>query len=155
MTAPRNDHSQLKSTLAQTEPSTHDYSDRTMWCALPKTSANDTSPKARSIQEVFGSVTRYKHDQTNQGEFMRLAALTIVAVMAAINPMSAMAQGRPAGVQTAKVENREMTERVTVFGQIVAVRESDVATRVAGVVNQVPIKVGSIVSEGDILILLE
>ena len=82
---------------------------------------------------------------------MRLAALTIVAVMAAINPMSAMAQGRPAGVQTAKVENREMTERVTVFGQIVAVRESDVATRVAGVVNQVPIKVGSIVSEGDIL----
>src|SRR6056297_462186 len=33
MTAPRNDHSQLKSTLAQTEPSTHDTTAITHWWA--------------------------------------------------------------------------------------------------------------------------
>lgn len=45
----------------------------------------------------------------------------------------------------------EMTETVTVFGQIVAVRESDVATRVAGIVNEVPVQVGSVVVAGDVL----
>ena len=44
-----------------------------------------------------------------------------------------------------------MSETVTAFGQIVAVRESAVATRVAGIVNDVPVQVGSVVAEGDVL----
>jgi RND family efflux transporter MFP subunit len=66
-------------------------------------------------------------------------------------PVYATAQGRAAAVQTDIVEVSKMTEGVTVFGQIVAVRESDVATRVAGIVNEVPVQFGSRVSEGDIL----
>ena len=82
---------------------------------------------------------------------MRRWTITIAAIVAALIPVLAMAQGRPAGVQTDIVEMRRMTETVTVFGQIVAVRESDVATRVAGVVNDVPVQVGSAVSKGDVL----
>jgi RND family efflux transporter MFP subunit len=82
---------------------------------------------------------------------MRQRIFTLVAFLAAMTPAFATAQGRAASVQTDVVKVSEMTETVTVFGQIVAVRESDVATRVAGIVNVVPIQIGSTVSEGDVL----
>lgn len=82
---------------------------------------------------------------------MHLRALMMAALLAALLPAQGFGQGRPAGVQTERTEMRQMTETVTVFGQIVAVRESDVATRVAGVVNDVPIQVGSVVAAGDVL----
>jgi len=82
---------------------------------------------------------------------MRRHTFKIAVILSALIPAIVNAQGRPAGVQTDIVEMREMTETVTVYGQIVAVRESDVATRVAGVVNDVPIQIGSVVKEGDVL----
>ncbi len=82
---------------------------------------------------------------------MRLRTLKLAAALAVMTPAFAIAQGRPASVQTDLVEMAEMTETVTVFGEIVAVRESDVATRVAGVVNGVPIQVGAVVNQGDVL----
>ncbi|MEL6838101.1 MAG: efflux RND transporter periplasmic adaptor subunit [Pseudomonadota bacterium] len=82
---------------------------------------------------------------------MRMRSFTLVAILATMLPMLASAQGRPAGVQTDLVEMAQMTETVTVFGQIVAVRESDVATRVAGIVNDVPVQVGSVIAAGDVL----
>ncbi|MFL4468704.1 efflux RND transporter periplasmic adaptor subunit [Tateyamaria armeniaca] len=86
---------------------------------------------------------------------MRRRILTQAFLLAIFLPVSAIAQGRAAAVQTDVVEMREMTETVTVFGQIVAVRESAVATRVGGVVNAVPIQVGSVVSEGEELAAMD
>lgn len=82
---------------------------------------------------------------------MRIRSFLSAVVVSATLPWLAWAQGRPASVQTDFVATSQMTETVTVFGQIVAVRESDVATRVAGVVNDVPIQVGSLVAAGDVL----
>ena len=84
---------------------------------------------------------------------IRLAAAVMLFLTSFATALSA--QGRPAGVQTDTVEMREMTETVTVFGQIVAVRESAVATRVAGVINDVPVQVGSAVAAGDTLAMMD
>lgn len=86
---------------------------------------------------------------------MRLFTFVLLGLLAVFHSVAAFAQGRPAGVQTDTVAMRQMTETVTVFGQIVAVRESDVATRVAGIVNDVPVNVGSVVAKGDVLAQLD
>ena len=86
---------------------------------------------------------------------MRLGLLAFATVLAALLPVSTLAQGRPAGVQTDVVDVTEMIETVTVFGQIISLRESDVATRVAGVINEVPVSVGSVVTKGDVLAQLD
>ena len=82
---------------------------------------------------------------------MRLRTIPIVAMTTLFIPALVAAQGRPASVQTDVLEMRAMTETITAYGEIVAVRESDVATRVAGVVNEVPIQVGSVLIQGDIV----
>ena len=64
---------------------------------------------------------------------MRRAALVLTTLLSFALTTLAYAQGRPAGVQTAIVETTEAVETVTVFGQIVAERESAVATRVGAV----------------------
>lgn len=86
---------------------------------------------------------------------MRLIMITLVACLAALTPIAVLAQGRPAAVETRIVEMQEMTETVTVFGQIVAVRESDVATRVGGVINEVAVQVGTVVKKGDVLAVMD
>ncbi len=63
----------------------------------------------------------------------------------------ALPQGRAAGVTTQLVATEQMSETVTVFGQIVANRSSDVAVRVGGVVTAVPINVGDKVTTGAVL----
>lgn len=80
-------------------------------------------------------------------------SLTFVAVLCAalIVPMALHAQGRPAGVSTDVVTMRQMSETVSVFGQVVAGRESAVASRVAGIANDVPIRVGAKIKKGDVL----
>ena len=80
--------------------------------------------------------------------FARIATIIMVATLL---PVSLGAQGRPAGVQTEVVAMHAMTETVRVFGQIVAVRQSSVATRVAGVISNVPVQVGMPVKAGDVL----
>lgn len=86
---------------------------------------------------------------------MHSRTVILIAFIATLIPTIAFAQARAARVQTNIVEMREMTETVTVFGQIVAVRESDVATRVAGVIKEVPVQVGSVVSTGDVLMQMD
>ena len=70
-------------------------------------------------------------------------------------PALASAQGRPAGVSTALVTKSTMTETVSVFGEVVAGRESAVAARVGGVAQDVPVRVGDQVSQGDVLARLD
>ena len=86
---------------------------------------------------------------------MHSLTVIFIAFIVALTPTFAYAQARSASVQTDIVEMREMTETITVFGQIVAVRESEVATRIAGVVNKVPVQVGSVVSMGDVLMQMD
>ena len=83
-----------------------------------------------------------------------LARLALVCALV-VGPATAMAQGRPAGVSTAVVTTSTMAETVAVFGEVVAGRESAVAARVGGVAQDVPIRIGDIVSEGDILARLD
>lgn len=75
----------------------------------------------------------------------------LVALWCAGGPAPALAQGGPAGVTTDVVSTREISETVSVFGQIVAGRESSVAARVMGVATEVPLQVGDRVDAGDVL----
>ncbi|WP_300585196.1 efflux RND transporter periplasmic adaptor subunit [Marivita sp.] len=83
-----------------------------------------------------------------------LARCALVGLMLGL-PAFAMAQGRPAGVTTAIVTTSNMAETVSVFGEVVAGRESAVAARVGGVAQDVPIRIGDLVEEGDVLARLD
>jgi RND family efflux transporter MFP subunit len=79
--------------------------------------------------------------------FLKFAALYVAVIM----PVVSNAQGGPAGVATEVVAMRQMSETVSVFGEVVAGRESAVASRVAGIAKEVPIRVGALVKQGDVL----
>ena len=79
----------------------------------------------------------------------------LLAVCLISTPENLVAQGRPAGVETSRVEVVEMSETARAFGQVVAERESAVAARVAGIAEDVPVRVGSRVAVGDILARLD
>ncbi|MEM8631233.1 MAG: efflux RND transporter periplasmic adaptor subunit [Pseudomonadota bacterium] len=68
---------------------------------------------------------------------------------------AALAQPRAAGVGTQLVTTRQTADTVSVFGQVVAGRESAVAARVSGVADDVPLRVGDRVQEGDLLVRLD
>lgn len=86
---------------------------------------------------------------------MRTLLLISALIGIAGLPLEALAQARPAGVSTEIVSVKEMAETVSVFGQVVAGRESAVAARVTGVVQEVPMQVGDRVFKGDILTRLD
>lgn len=66
-----------------------------------------------------------------------------------------VAQRGPAGVTTDLVTTREVAETVSVFGQVVAGRQSDVATRVVGVVEGSAFRVGDTVGAGDVIFRID
>ena len=81
--------------------------------------------------------------------------LTATLLIFALATSTALSQGRPAGVSTALVQARAVAETVTIFGQVVASRESAVAARVPGVVEEVMIRVGDQVRAGETLLRLD
>lgn len=86
---------------------------------------------------------------------LRTFSTGLVAVIALALPAESIAQGRPAGVVTEKVETRTLSETLPIFGQIVARRDSEVAARVAGIVESVDVLVGDRVQAGDLLAQLD
>ncbi len=82
-----------------------------------------------------------------------VAVVTAAVLIAAINQLPA--QSRPAGVTTDVVSTREVSETISVFGQIVAGRQSDVAVRVMGVAVAAPLRAGDRVKKGDVLFRLD
>jgi RND family efflux transporter MFP subunit len=85
---------------------------------------------------------------------VRLSVLaSAVCLLAAAS--SAFAQGRPAGETTDVVSVRDVAESVAVFGQVVAGRQSDVATRVMGVAVEAPFRIGDIVEKGDVVFRID
>ena len=69
---------------------------------------------------------------------------------AAAGPQSPAAeQGLP--VQVAMVENRQVSEKISLIGTTAAVAESTVAAEIPGIVEQYPIKEGDFVEEGQLL----
>ncbi len=87
---------------------------------------------------------------------MRINGLAIwIAVALAAIAGPGAAQRGPSGVTTDVVSVREIAETVSVFGQVVAGRQSDVATRVVGVVEGSDFRVGDRVSAGDIIFRLD
>ncbi|MGJ8603530.1 MAG: efflux RND transporter periplasmic adaptor subunit [Marivita sp.] len=83
-----------------------------------------------------------------------LARCAMIVVMLGL-PLDVAAQGGPAGVSTEFVSTSTMAETVTVFGEVVAGRESAVAARVGGVAQEVPVRVGDRVAKGDLLASLD
>lgn len=87
---------------------------------------------------------------------MRIACVAAcIALGLNVNAEPVAAQGGPAGVSTEVVSLREVAETVSVFGQVVAGRQSDVATRVVGVVEGSDFRVGDTVKAGDIIFRLD
>ncbi len=82
-----------------------------------------------------------------------LRALAMLSIL--LGTQAAMAQGRPAGVTTDLVQTTMLSETVSVFGEVVAGRESAVAARVAGVATDMDLRVGDRVNAGDILAELD
>lgn len=82
-----------------------------------------------------------------------LAVLTASAIFTGADQLAA--QGRPAGVTTDFVSTREVAETVSVFGQIVAGRQSDVAVRVMGVAELAPLRAGDAVKKGEVLFQID
>lgn len=85
---------------------------------------------------------------------MRHLILSAVFLYAA-TVIGAHAQDGPAAVTIDTVERRSVSETVSIFGQVVATRESDVAMRVAGVVSEIGVYVGTQLDEGDMLAVLD
>lgn len=86
----------------------------------------------------------------------RLAMVPIMAVLLLAHTSAvASAQGGPSLVVTERVEVRELSETRPIFGEIVAQRDSAVAARVSGIVDEVPVLVGDQVEPGDVLAILD
>ena len=87
---------------------------------------------------------------------MRYTVLTVASAAVCLALAgSVSAQGRPAGVTTEFVSTAQVSETVSVFGQVVTGRQSDVATRVMGVVETAPLRVGDTVRAGDVVFTLD
>ena len=82
---------------------------------------------------------------------MRSSILPLVMALLVSWSSIAGAQGRPAGVIVDVVTEMEMAETTAVFGEVVSGRESRVATRVAGIAEEVTPSVGDVVKAGDVL----
>lgn len=86
-------------------------------------------------------------------EFMaswRVAGLVVTVICAliipAVKPSPALAQGGPAGVQVALVEERDFVETAPVLGEFLAPTNSLVAARVSGLISKVHVAVGEAVT---------
>ena len=86
---------------------------------------------------------------------MRALMQAVAVFCLAVWPMFLHAQGRPAGVTTDLVRTEMLAETVSVFGEVVAGRESEVAARVAGIATEMPLRIGDWVSAGDVLARLD
>lgn len=82
-----------------------------------------------------------------------LVALLATLIIAATDQLAA--QGRPAGVTTEIVSTREIAETVSVFGQVVSGRQSDVAVRVMGIAKSAPLRAGDVIAQGDVMFELD
>ena len=86
---------------------------------------------------------------------LRALAYAIAVLLLTAPYNGATAQGRPAVVGVDAVDVRQAAETVVVFGEVVAARESSVAARVGGLVNQVLVQAGDSVREGDVIARLD
>ena len=86
------------------------------------------------------------------------ASVALVAgtiICAQIVSTTAWAQGRAATVFVDTVDEREIRDTQAVIARLVATRRSEIATRIAGVVQSVAFKVGDRISRGRTLVKLD
>ena len=99
---------------------------------------------------------------TNRTAVRGLAAITVAcAVMATIilvpagPTLAQQQQQRAAGVLVDVVEMREIRDTQAVIGRLVATRQSAVASRIGGVINEVSFNIGDTVEKGQTLAVLD
>lgn len=84
----------------------------------------------------------------------RAVALSCFITLLAASQV-AVAQQRPAAVEVAPVTVQKIRETRSILGQLVVPVESEIATRTAGVIDQVNYLVGDTVERGEELVLLD
>ncbi|MEL6643338.1 MAG: efflux RND transporter periplasmic adaptor subunit [Pseudomonadota bacterium] len=86
---------------------------------------------------------------------IRPSLAVLITALFSVVASPVVAQGRPASVTTDLVTTRDVAETVSVFGQVVAGRQSDVAVRIMGVAEAAPLRAGDVVQQGDVLFELD
>ena len=91
-----------------------------------------------------------RHAEIFCGFIAVIFLITKPSAAAAAGPTSpGNEQGQP--VQVATVENRQVSEQISLIGTTAAVAESTVAAEIPGIVEQYPIKEGDFVKKGQLL----
>ena len=85
----------------------------------------------------------------------RALVLTTIVAIVALPQLAAEAQQRAAKVLVDTVDIREISDTQAVIGQLVATRRATVATRIAGVVEQVHFNVGDRIKKDQTLVKLD
>ena len=85
-----------------------------------------------------------------RGFSRRGAQIMSIATLVALSASGdAYAQGRAAPVEVARAEYRQFTETAPILARLVAPTQARLATRVAGIIDEVHVEVGDRVKEGD------
>lgn len=79
----------------------------------------------------------------------------VAAILLALLPNNALAQGGPAAVGTEAVEIQTIAETLPLFAEIVTAREGTIASRITGTVDDVVVMEGATVNAGDVLAMLD
>lgn len=87
------------------------------------------------------------------GRWKLMQAIVLASVVAL--PVGALAQGRAASVLVEEVETRAIADTAPVIGQLVASTQADVASRRAGVTDEVLFEIGDRVQAGAPLVRLD
>lgn len=82
-----------------------------------------------------------------------MAVLAIAVVLVSLT--NASAQQREAAVLVDSVDQRRISDTQPILGRLAAIRRSDIATRIAGVVRAVSFQIGDRVRQGNTLVALD
>ncbi len=85
---------------------------------------------------------------------LRELALLLLVITTASSP-AALAQGRAAKVIVDVAEKRVIRDTQPVIGQLVATRRAEIATRTAGIIEEVSFEIGDRVKRGQSLVVLD
>jgi len=83
----------------------------------------------------------------------RMAVLAVAVVLVSLT--NASAQQRQAAVLVDSVDQRRISDTQPILGRLAAIRRSDIATRIAGVVGAVSFQIGDRVRQGNTLVALD
>lgn len=104
------------------------------------------------LPAAAASVARHVRERAVVLQILRVLAISLAIASTA---SSGLAQGRPAAVEVDAVRESRISDTRPVIGRLVASVRSQIASRIAGVVSTVTIRVGDRVRQGQVLIHID